>query len=64
MLRDSRDILARLRRDGFELKSVRGSHHRFTHPESSRTVIVVHPKRDLPTGTVRAIYKQAGWTRD
>jgi len=24
-------------------------------------VTVPHPKRDLPVGTVRAIYKQAGW---
>jgi predicted RNA binding protein YcfA (HicA-like mRNA interferase family) len=64
MLRDSRDIIARLRREGFELKSVRGSHHRFTHPGLHRTVIVAHPRRDLPVGTVRAIYEQAGWKKD
>ena len=64
MLRDSRDILQRLYRDGFELVSVRGSHHKLVHRGTRRSVIVTHPKKDLPLGTVRAIYKQAGWERD
>ena len=64
MLRDSRDIIARLLREGFVLKSVRGSHHKYFHSALRRTVIVVHPKSDLPPGTVRAIYKQAGWAKD
>ena len=63
-LRDSRDILQRLYRDGFELVSVRGSHHKLVHRGMRRSVIVTHPKKDLPLGTVRAIYKQAGWERD
>lgn len=64
MLRDSRDILRRLEADGFELVSVRGSHHKFVHRQSRRIVILTHPKKDLPLGTVRAIYKQAGWNKD
>jgi predicted RNA binding protein YcfA (HicA-like mRNA interferase family) len=64
MLRDSRDIIERLRHDGFVLVSVRGSHHKFVHPQTGKHVIVPHPKRDLPRGTVGNIYKQAGWPRD
>jgi predicted RNA binding protein YcfA (HicA-like mRNA interferase family) len=64
MLRDSRDIITRLLREGFVLKSTRGSHHKYFHSVLRRTVIVVHPKSDLPPGTVRAIYKQAGWAKD
>ncbi len=64
MLRDSRDIVRRLKHDGFELVSVRGSHHKFVQPRSRRVVILTHPKKDLPLGTVRAIYKQAGWEKD
>jgi predicted RNA binding protein YcfA (HicA-like mRNA interferase family) len=64
VLRDSRDILQRLYREGFELVSVRGSHHKLVHREARRSVIVTHPKKDLPLGTVRAIYKQAGWKKD
>ena len=56
--RDSRKIIAARRAAGFELVSVRGSHHKLR--KGDRTVIVPHPKKDLPTGTARAIYAQAG----
>jgi predicted RNA binding protein YcfA (HicA-like mRNA interferase family) len=59
MERDSKRIVRRLLEDGFELISVSGSHHKFR--KGVKTVIVPHPKKDLPTGTARAIAKQAGW---
>jgi predicted RNA binding protein YcfA (HicA-like mRNA interferase family) len=59
MERNSRDIIRRLLNDGFEEVGVSGSHHKFR--KGDRTVIVPHPKKDLPTGTARAIAKQAGW---
>jgi predicted RNA binding protein YcfA (HicA-like mRNA interferase family) len=64
VLRNSRDIIRRLREDGFEPVSVRGSHHKFVHRQLRRVVIVPHPKSDLPIGTVYAIYRQAGWQKD
>jgi predicted RNA binding protein YcfA (HicA-like mRNA interferase family) len=64
LLRDSRDIIARLLREGFEEKSSRGSHRKFVHPQTKRQAIVPHPKRDLPRGTVGSINKQAGWPKD
>jgi predicted RNA binding protein YcfA (HicA-like mRNA interferase family) len=64
MLRDSRDIIDRLRHDKYQLVSVRGSHHKFVHPVLRRVVIVPHPRKDIPVGTVRSIYRQAGWPRD
>ena len=64
VLRDSNRIIRRLRRDGFELVSVRGSHHKFLHPALKRIVIVPHPRKDIPAGTVQAIYDQAGWPKD
>jgi predicted RNA binding protein YcfA (HicA-like mRNA interferase family) len=62
MERDSKKIVRRLIDDGFELVSVSGSHHKYR--KGNRTVIVPHPKRDLPTGTARAIAKQAGWIEE
>lgn len=59
MERDSRKIIQRLKDEGFELVAVRGSHHKFR--KEDHTVIVPHPKKDLPVGTARAIAKQAGW---
>ncbi|MEM1149747.1 MAG: type II toxin-antitoxin system HicA family toxin [Pseudomonadota bacterium] len=60
MITDSRKLLKALQADGFELVSTRGSHHKLRKGE--RTVIVPHPKKDLPRGTVRSIYRQAGWS--
>ncbi|WNH47593.1 type II toxin-antitoxin system HicA family toxin [Stenotrophomonas aracearum] len=51
--------MKRLRADGFEVVSVRGSHHKLR--KGARTVILPHPKKDLPPGTVNSILRQAGW---
>ncbi len=59
MERNSQKIIARLKREGFELISIRGSHHKFR--KGSQTIVVPHPKKDLPAGTAIAIAKQAGW---
>jgi predicted RNA binding protein YcfA (HicA-like mRNA interferase family) len=59
MERDSRKIIARLKEEGFELVSIRGSHHKFR--KGDKTITVPHPKKDLPSGTARAIAKDAGW---
>lgn len=56
---DSRKIIQRLKREGFELVKVSGSHHKFRRQD--RTVIVPHPKKNLPLGTARNIARQAGW---
>ena len=62
MERNSRKIVRRLRKDGFQLVSVRGSHHKFR--KAKTTVIVPHPKKDLPIGTARAIARQVGWLKE
>lgn len=59
MERDSKKIIKRLKDEGFELISVRGSHHKLR--KGAVTIIVPHPKKDLPVGTARAIAKDAGW---
>ena len=60
MLRRSRDIVKRLEAEGFELVSIRGPHHKSR--KGSITVIVPHPKKELPLGTTRSIARQVGWT--
>lgn len=59
MERDSRKIIQRLTAEGWDLISVKGSHHKFGKDE--RRVIVPHPKKDLPFGTARSIAKAVGW---
>jgi predicted RNA binding protein YcfA (HicA-like mRNA interferase family) len=59
----SREILSRLRSDGWVLVRSKGSHHQFKHPFKNGLVTVPHPKKDLPQGTVKSIFKQAGWKK-
>ena len=59
MERDSRRIVKRLIAEGFVLVASKDSHHKFR--KDGRTVIVPHPKNDLPLGTARSIAKMAGW---
>lgn len=58
---NSREVINRLQGEGWVLVRVKGSHHQFKHLHRPGLVTVPHPKRDLPTGTLRAIGKQAGW---
>ncbi|EJF92192.1 type II toxin-antitoxin system HicA family toxin [Bartonella taylorii] len=61
MEQDSRKIIAKLKRDGFELVKVKGSHHKLK--KDGKVVIVPHPKKNLPIGTARSIAQQAGWLK-
>lgn len=50
---------------GFELTHVRGSHHYLRLPHTAGLLLVpVHENHDLPTGTLRAILRQADLTPD
>jgi predicted RNA binding protein YcfA (HicA-like mRNA interferase family) len=56
----SRDVIKALRNDGwYEVHQVR-SHKQFKHAVKKGRVTVPHPNRDIPTGTLRSIEKQAG----
>ncbi|MGO4702191.1 type II toxin-antitoxin system HicA family toxin [Dyella sp. 2RAB6] len=56
---NSVDLLKFLRSRGFAVISVRGSHHKLRNA-ANITLIIPHPKKDLGTGLVAAILKQAG----
>lgn len=56
----SREIIQILQADGWREVGCDGDHHQFKHPTKKGRVTVTHPKKDVPTGTVRSIGKQAG----
>jgi predicted RNA binding protein YcfA (HicA-like mRNA interferase family) len=57
---DSSRLIRMLLDDGWVLMRIKGSHHHFRHEQKIGRVTVVHPKKDLPIGTVRAALKSAG----
>lgn len=60
-----RDVIRRIEGDGWRLCRTRGSHRQFKHPAKPGKVTVAGSAgEDVPVGTLRAILKQAGLTRD
>jgi predicted RNA binding protein YcfA (HicA-like mRNA interferase family) len=57
-LPSSDKIIKVLIKNGFRLKSQKGSHLKYTVPE--KTVIVPANKKEIPIGTVRSISRQSG----
>jgi len=57
--RNCRDFIRRHEAEGWFPVSSRGSHHKSRR--DGVTIIVPHPKKDLPLGTARSIAKVAGW---
>jgi predicted RNA binding protein YcfA (HicA-like mRNA interferase family) len=54
-----REVDALLRRHGFAVLRQRGSHVHYAHPDGRRTTVPRHG-RDVPSGLVAAIVKDAG----
>ena len=42
---------------GWKEVSCVGSHHKFKHPDIKGALIIVHPKKDYPIGTLKNILK-------
>lgn len=57
---NSKDIIKLLKKDGWEVRGVNGSHHVFTHPVKKGHISVPHPKKDLGIGLVTKLLKDAG----
>jgi predicted RNA binding protein YcfA (HicA-like mRNA interferase family) len=56
----SKELIQLLKQDGWMLRGSKGSHHVFVHPSKTGHLTVPHPKKDLGTGLVQKILKQAG----
>jgi predicted RNA binding protein YcfA (HicA-like mRNA interferase family) len=57
---NSNTIIQRIEADGWFLDRVKGSHHVYVHQTKRGIVVIPHPKKDVPKGTVNSILKQAG----
>ncbi len=59
-----REVIAALKRAGFEERRQRGSHVFLSHPDRPFVTTVPMHARDLPRGTLKAIIRQAGLTEE
>lgn len=60
--RTPREVAARLRKEGWTIKRRGpGDHVQYVHPERPGKVTLDMGADPIPTGTLRSIYRQAGW---
>jgi predicted RNA binding protein YcfA (HicA-like mRNA interferase family) len=58
-------VVCALKRAGFSVHRVKGSHHHLRNPDRPQArPVVPMPRGDLPPGTLRAIIRQAGLSMD
>ena len=57
-------VVRALRRAGFTVVRVSGSHHVMRHADGRSVVVPVHPGSDMPKGTLRNILAIIGMSAD
>ncbi len=58
-----RQLIARLKRQGFEVVRVRGSHYLLKHPDGRTTVVPVHGKETIGPGLLLKILRETKLNR-
>jgi predicted RNA binding protein YcfA (HicA-like mRNA interferase family) len=56
----SREIISFIEADGWFFVKTVGDHHHYKHLIKQGKVTITHPRKDIPLGTLRSIYRQAG----
>ena len=59
----SSEFITILTAHGFEFVSKRGSHAKY-RDDNGHTVIVPHPRKDIPVGTLRSMIRQSGLPKE
>ena len=55
-----KELLSRLKKDGWELDRTQGSHHIMRKDGYKIVSIPIHAGKDLPTGTLNKLLKDTG----
>ncbi|WP_334110526.1 type II toxin-antitoxin system HicA family toxin [Thermodesulfitimonas autotrophica] len=58
----AKEVTAALRKTGFEIDHVTGSHYILRHPDGRRAVVPYHGNRDIKQAVLRSIIRQIGIT--
>lgn len=54
-----KNLVRLLRKTGFYVSHIEGSHHIMRHPDGRRVVVPVHKNEDLQRALIKAILRQA-----
>lgn len=59
-----KELLAALRRAGFDVARIKGSHHFLRHPDGRTTVVPVHSGETIGPGLLSKILRDCDLSRD
>jgi predicted RNA binding protein YcfA (HicA-like mRNA interferase family) len=59
----SQAVIGILTKNDFTFVSKRGSHAKY-RDSAGHTVIIPHPRKDIPIGTLRSMIRQSGLPKD
>jgi len=62
--RRGREVIATLKRAGFEVVRIKGSHHFLKHPDGRCTVVPVHAGEVIGVGLMKTILDDAEMTAE
>ena len=62
--RRGREVIATLKRAGFEVVRIKGSHHFLRHPDGRCTVVPVHAGEIIGVGLMKTILDDAEMTAE
>ncbi len=56
------ELVRKLEADGWYVVAQKGSHKQYKHPtKQGKVTVPIHKGKDIPIGTLKSIFKQAGW---
>ena len=55
-----KQMIRMLKKDGWKVMDISGSHHKFQHPVKPGMIIIAHHTSDMGKGLENKILKQAG----
>jgi len=59
-----KELLSALKRTGFEVIRIKGSHHFLRHPDGRCTVVPVHAVENIGPGLLLKILQDCEWDKD
>jgi predicted RNA binding protein YcfA (HicA-like mRNA interferase family) len=59
-----KDLVAALKKAGFEVVRIKGSHHCLQHPDGRTTVVPVHAGESIGTGLLAKILRDCKLSRE
>jgi predicted RNA binding protein YcfA (HicA-like mRNA interferase family) len=63
-VRNAREVIRVLRKNGFVFLDQKGSHQKWRHPDGRQVIVAFHGSKPIPIGTLKSIVEGSGLSVD